>query len=934
MYAFLCFLLVAATTSHAVHDFDVHRITIGSEPDYPPYCFTDEEGKPVGFSLDLFQAAAGVMGLKVDVRVDLWAKLKRDLAEGRLDALPLVGRTPEREEMFDFTFPYLSLYGGIVVRKNTRDIKDFEDLDGKVVAVMKGENAEEFLRRAPRDFQIITTDTFLDALELLEGGLCDAVVIQRLVGYRLIREEGFTTLKVLDEPITEFRQDFCFAVQEGHKELLAILNEGLALVMADGTFRRLQTKWFASLDLPSRRLIVGGDRNYPPFEFLDKNGEPSGYNVDLTRAIARELDLDIEIRLGEWAHMVDMLERGEIDVLQGMLYSSNREKLFDFSQAHTVNHYVLVSRSDNIPLPETVEELRGKPVVVQEGDIMHDFALEHGLQDTLITVPDQEKAMSLVSEGVFDYAVAGRLTAFYLIEKNGWKNLVLGKQPLLSPEYSFAVKNGQRELLSHFSEGLAIIEESGEYRKIYDDWLGVYEPLPPSFWDVFRYILFIIAPLLFALMIFFLWTRSLRRQVARRTTELQKSEEKYRLLAENASDLISVFNLEKKEYTYVSPSIEKLIGYTAGEILAPGGGRPAEQEAARKALDGALRTIPAEDGEPTRVQFRLGRKDGTGVWLESYLSLIRDDDERPVSILGITRDISLRKKSEDELRALKDELEQKVIDRTRELNEKVEKLDKSQKAMLYMVEDLNDVTRELKEQRRELEAANRELESFSYSVSHDLRAPLRAIDGFSRIIEEDYVFHLDAEGKRLFGVIRENIFRMDELISNLLEYSRTGRQEIHPSHIDMSSIAESIYREVASPEVLSSFRFSVADLPRAYADSTLIRRVWSNLLTNAIKYTLPKDDRVIEINGWTENETKVYTIRDSGVGFDSEYKEKLFGVFQRLHSSSEFEGTGVGLAIVQRIVHRHGGEVWAEGKEQEGAVFYFTLPERHMERKE
>jgi PAS domain S-box-containing protein len=236
--------------------------------------------------------------------------------------------------------------------------------------------------------------------------------------------------------------------------------------------------------------------------------------------------------------------------------------------------------------------------------------------------------------------------------------------------------------------------------------------------------------------------------------------------------------------------------------------------------------------------------------------------------------------------------------------------------------------KEVREAQARLEAANRELEAFAYSVSHDLRAPLRAIDGFSGIIVEDYAGKLDEEANRLLNIIRANTHKMDQLISDLLSFSRLSRIDLRLSRIDMTTLVHSVYSEIAAPEVLEKFSFSVAPLPEAYGDPSLIQQVWVNLLSNAIKYTLPRDERQIEISARQENGMNIYSVRDSGVGFNPEYTNKLFGVFQRLHKVEEFDGTGVGLAIVQRIIHRHKGLVWAEGKINQGAVFYFSLPQR------
>jgi light-regulated signal transduction histidine kinase (bacteriophytochrome) len=228
----------------------------------------------------------------------------------------------------------------------------------------------------------------------------------------------------------------------------------------------------------------------------------------------------------------------------------------------------------------------------------------------------------------------------------------------------------------------------------------------------------------------------------------------------------------------------------------------------------------------------------------------------------------------------------------------------------------------------QLEAANKELEAFSYSVSHDLRAPLRAIDGFSRVILEDYFDKLDDEGKRVIHIIRGNTQKMGQLIDDLLVFSRLGRQEIKVSDVDIENLATGVLKELNDIVPERKIQFDVRKLPSAHGDKAMIRQVFANLLSNAIKFTRPNENGMIEVGGSNDGDQNTYYVKDNGVGFDMQYENKLFGVFQRLHSTEEFEGTGVGLAIVQRIIHRHGGRVWAEGKVNEGATFYFTLPRR------
>lgn len=243
-------------------------------------------------------------------------------------------------------------------------------------------------------------------------------------------------------------------------------------------------------------------------------------------------------------------------------------------------------------------------------------------------------------------------------------------------------------------------------------------------------------------------------------------------------------------------------------------------------------------------------------------------------------------------------------------------------------EELSDAHQKHLRLRDEYDAANRELEAFSYSVSHDLRAPLRAIDGFSRMLIEDHGATLDPEALRLLGVIRTNAARMARLIDDLLAFSRASRAPLRRSRLDMAALARSVYTDVrAAEDPAREIEFRTGDIPRADGDPDLMRQVWQNLLSNALKYTRPKARAIIEVSGAPADGGFAWTVRDNGVGFDMAYHDKLFGVFQRLHSPKEFEGTGVGLALVDRIVRRHGGRVSAKGVPGEGAAFTFWLPD-------
>lgn len=346
---------------------------------------------------------------------------------------------------------------------------------------------------------------------------------------------------------------------------------------------------------------------------------------------------------------------------------------------------------------------------------------------------------------------------------------------------------------------------------------------------------------------------------------------------------------------------EREFGYTASEMIGQSITRliPADRlQEEVKILELIARGKSVRHFETVRA-----RKDGSTFNVSVTVSAIKDSSGKVVGASKVARDITTRKKAEETIHRLNAELEERVTQRT-----------------------------------AELEAANKELESFSYSVSHDLRAPLRAVDGFSQAVLEDYGPQLPEEGRRYLQTIRESAQRMGTLIDDLLMFSRLGRLPLSTGAVETGDLVRAVLEELSSERVGRQIEISVTELPVCQGDAALLRQVWINLLSNAFKYTRRREKAVIEVgckreaiaaedHGGPEKKTNenVYFVRDNGTGFDMRYVGKLFGVFQRLHSDEEYEGTGVGLAIVQRIVHRHGGQVWAEAAEDHGATFYFTL---------
>lgn len=239
---------------------------------------------------------------------------------------------------------------------------------------------------------------------------------------------------------------------------------------------------------------------------------------------------------------------------------------------------------------------------------------------------------------------------------------------------------------------------------------------------------------------------------------------------------------------------------------------------------------------------------------------------------------------------------------------------------------LYQLNEDLKEKNIDLEMINKELESFTYSVSHDLRAPLRAINGYAEVLQRGYEQNLDDKGKQFLGKVISSAERMEDLIEKLLAFSRLGRRKLNKEQIDMKVLTQDALEDVRTSSPYRIPQLDIQELPSVQGDKELLRQVMINLISNAFKYSSKKDDAHVEINALRQDHEIIYSVKDNGAGFDMNHAGKLFGVFQRMHGSAEFEGTGVGLAIVQRIVEHHGGRVWAEAEKDKGATFFFSLP--------
>ena len=406
--------------------------------------------------------------------------------------------------------------------------------------------------------------------------------------------------------------------------------------------------------------------------------------------------------------------------------------------------------------------------------------------------------------------------------------------------------------------------------------------------------------------------------------KIKKDETKLRLITEYTSDWEYWVGPDHR-FIYCSSSCEKVSGYAPQEFYDD----PKLLEAIVHPDDYSLfrqhRTI-ADAQRHDQIDFRIVRRDGTIRWVGHTCVPVYNAEGEFLGTRGSNRDITAHKESEIKILTAKDEIA-KLLDVT----------EQSRKVLLSVVEDqkiarerlaaLNEEL-EMRVSRRtmDLERANKELDAFSYSVSHDLRAPLRAINGFTKILHDEYRDTLKDDATELLTDIMKNTKNMSMLIDDLLELSRLSRKELTSDAIDMQRLFRQSFDELMQQDGRSNVRFILNEIPPAYGDHSLIKQVIVNLLSNALKFTGKTKHPEITVTAAAVNGMVTYAVADNGAGFDNTYATKLFGVFQRLHRTDEFEGTGVGLAIVKRIIERHGGTVRGESTVDHGAIFYFSIP--------
>lgn len=648
-----------------------------------------------------------------------------------------------------------------------------------------------------------------------------------------------------------------------------------------------------------RTVRVGLYENEPKIFTDASTGQPAGIFVDLMKEIADEEGWTLVWVPGTFAEGLKALEAGRIDLMPDVAYSAERAVTFDFHKTPVVESwsYVYAAPGESIA---KISDLQGKRVAVLKDSIqeaeLEQMAKGFGYDIKLVPTASLQDAFSLAATLTVDAAIANYFFGDYF-----YKSYALTKTPIVfspSPLFYAARKGANADLLEAIDRDLdAWIAEPNS---VYYQTLARYTTkeaisgLPVWVWWAVGGVgvLLLVSG---ANIVLLRWrVRVATRQLTDAHAAVAKAEEKLRLAVEAAEEGIFDWNPKTREAEW-TPRNFTMLGYDPGEFPVDSDAWAAliHPEDRETVVGEEMRLLGVGD-RSFSVLYRMRTKGGDWMWISSRGRAVEVDGEGDaVRVVGTNADVTELKRAEDEVRVLNAELELRVAQRTAQLEE-----------------------------------VNQELEAFSYSVSHDLRAPLRHISGYVDLIVSRSRDELSEKTKHYLDNVALSVVQMGALIDDLLKFSRTNRMEMRKGDVDTDAVVAKVRASLADDTAGRDIEWNVPPLPHVTGDEALLAIVWSNLIDNAVKYTRGRSPAKIDISAEETPDETVFAVRDNGAGFDMQYAAKLFGVFQRLHTAAEFEGTGIGLANVRRIVDRHGGRAWAEAEPGKGATFRFSIPKK------
>ena len=899
--------------------------------DSPPFQMTHPG--PQGISVDYLKLIGKRFGINFNFVKNseiTWKGAVDDLTgeRKRHDLLPFIKRTRDREQDIAFTQDYFLSPWVVINRTDSEFVTRMQDLNGKKVAVENGFVVMDLIKKEYPQIRIVPCNTSLEALQSVASGGSDAYIANLTIASYLIQSNGLNNLKIA-APTPFGSHDIAMGVRKDWPELASIIDKGLT-AMSDAEENEIRNRWLsiryeygvnmkkvlmwavgltaafslaiAVIFIWNRRLKREINQRIITEEALQKSQSLLAQAEELGRVGGWEFDIDT--RLLTWTktvydiHEADItgqqtveqgvnfytpaslpvikqavqraIEQGEpfdleleIITAKGNLRSVRAVGKADLARGKVFGFFQDITGRKQAEEAMQVSEERFRIAVESANDVVYEWDLKQSIQWF-----GQIDEMLGYGKHEFPRTFDGWVAAVHPEDREQVKTAVqahLQEHVPYDTEYRVRKKDGAWRWWS--ARGAAVCDSAGTPSRLIGTITDITERKQAE------------EALLQS-----------RRAALNMMRDAAETRDQAQMYLDVAGFMIAVLNAEGCVVLINRKGCE-ILGYTEQEITGQNWFNVCLPEEMREEVTGVFNELIA--GEIAPVEYYENpvlAKDGKYRTIAFHNAVLRDQSSQIIGILFSGEDITERKQAEEEIRTLNAELEQRVHDRT-----------------------------------AQLEAANKELEAFSYSVSHDLRAPLRGIDGFSHILLDEYRDTLDEKAKDCLNRVRAGSQRMGELIDDLLKLSRVSRAEIQYETVNLSSLAHMIAEELNKAHPERHVEFVIADNASDRGDPHLLRIALENLFGNAHKFTRNNAHAKIDFSRTTYEGKPAYYIRDNGVGFEMEFADKLFGAFQRLHARSEFEGTGIGLATVQRIIHKHGGSIWAEAEVGKGAIFYFTL---------
>ncbi|HOV14012.1 MAG TPA: transporter substrate-binding domain-containing protein, partial [Spirochaetota bacterium] len=807
-----------------------------TEYDYPPFSVTDK-GIADGFSVELLKAVCDEMKIKVSFKIDDWETIKNELKDGKLDILPLVGRTPEREAYFDFTIPYITLNGSIFVRKDNKTIRSEEDLYGKEIIVMEGDNAHEYAKRNNFTNKIVLTKTYIDAFKLLSSGKHDAILAQTIVGMKIISDLKLKNVKSLTGAsknnlspsrinLSGFEQKFCFAVKEGDKNLLAMLNEGLVIVSENGKYKKIFEKWFPFLrdnSIPLNNFII----------YLVSILIPTILIILLIlivyfRNAVKKKTKDLITEIAEKCKIEDELKNSE-----------EKYKLIAENTAECIWILDLKNRRYKYISP-SIYNLRG--LTVSE-------ALNEKMEDSL-TPQSYKKVNELIAK---------RLEKFIRAE-NGESN----------ENYK-----GYIDEFQQYRKDGSIIDVEISTKFVWNE--------ESQFYDVVG--------------------------VSRDITDRKKIMAKniyHRNLLEVSLDPLVTIGPDGK-ITDVNLATINATGCTSQELIGTDFSDYFTDP--EKAKEG-YKTV-FEKGVVHDYILELKHKNGSKMTVAYNASVYKNENNEIIGVFAAARDITEKKKLELELEQYHQHLEEVVKLRTSQL----------QKTNI-----------ELLEEKERAEKASKAKSEFLSNMSHELRTPLNGIIGFSEVLFEE---ESDTQKKEYLSIVLESGKHLLTIINNILDISKIESEMMKLNHekMNLNTIINWIKENFKIDFKKRNNEFIVNNNIKSeefISDELRLKQILTNLIGNANKFT-ENGKITLELSEESNNENNVnitFKIKDTGIGISEDKMKHLFEMFNQgeHHLTKKYGGTGIGLAIVKKLVNLMNGEIFVTSEIGKGTTFEIKIP--------